>query len=406
MTLLSSNVAAAPAEAFVALRGQIPLLRSVAYFQTGSLAPLANVVRDAAVLALEAEGTSALEGPDAYAAFHRHAESQRNRLASFLGADPAEIGWTASTTTAIRHAIDCLDWHPGDTLLTTNREHISTRALQAGLQQHRGVQTTIVDAGSGDDRLLSEIEQALQTTRSKRLLLVSHVSCQDGTVLPVAEAVRLAHAFDTPVLVDGAQSIGQIPVDLSTLECDLLVGSSHKWLLGPAGLGFLYVSQQGRAQFRAPFALSPSPEGGNQGSAEPVRVAQGVELGTASLASRAGLAAAVEMLDTIGIENIQSHIAQLTDLLRNELAALPTVLLYSSGPSASHSGITSIGITGRNHADLTSIVSRMWESNRVVAKVQVEQPSIRISIAPFNNEADVFLLISALRDALAVHDLR
>ncbi len=389
------------ASRLAALRDRIPLLREVAYFQTGSLAPLITGVRDAMVFALETEGTTALAGPGAYSAFHQQAEQHRSRLAAFLGAGPAEIGWATNTTTALRYAIDSLDWHPGDTLITTNREHISTRSLQRGLEDRRSVGTSSIEASGGDDRFLSELERCLSTERSPRLVLMSHVSCQDGRRLPVAEAARLAHDRGIPVLVDGAQSLGQFPIDLREIDCDMLVGSAHKWLLGPAGLGFLYVADRGLAPFSPPFAMAPLDQARSCSGTGRGPVAAGMELGTAGMAAQAGLAAALDEIDRIGLPYLQHHVARLTGQLRAELQTLPGISLLSPAEPALGCGIVGFTIAGSDHARLTSIVAALWESDRVVAKVQVEHPSIRVSIAAFNTEDDVCRLTRALGVALS-----
>jgi selenocysteine lyase/cysteine desulfurase len=386
-----------------ALRSQFPLLRDVAYFQTGSLAPLADAVRDATVYAFEAEGTSGLAGPSAYQTLSQECEGHRARLAEFLGVSASEVGWTANTTTAIRFAVGSLEWRPGDTLITTNREHISTRSLLAGLRQRHGVESVEVEAGAGDDRLLSDLDRALRRSRTPKLLLLSQVSCQDGRRLPVAEASRIARSAGVTVLVDAAQSLGQFPVNLRELGCDMAVGSAHKWLLGPAGLGFLFVSRECLIEFSPAFVMAPLPLDTPERPAPKENVpslAARIEIGTAGLAVRAGLAAALDLIEGAGLPEIETHVMQLTAMLGDGLGTMPVIERLSPTEIERSSGITSFTVPGSSYAQLESFVSCLWDSERVVAKVQVEQPAVRVSIAGFNDESDVARLLRGIQAGL------
>lgn len=382
-----------------ALRADIPLMKEVAFFQTGSLAPLATPVRAAIIDALDHEGERALHGPAALGSLHDRAVAARSRVASFVGAQPEELAWTVNTTTSIRFAIGSLDWRAGDRLLTTNHEHISTRALQAGLRDRYGAETIVANAAAGPDQLLTELETALRTEPRIRLLLTSHVSCQDGRRLPVEEVVRLGHAHDVAVMVDGAQSLGQFPIDLNELGCDMLVGSAHKWLLGPAGLGFLYVARSGLPRFRSGFAMAPNdPDAAEPDAPRPL--ASRVEMGTQGSAGAAGLAAAVERLDRIGLVEIERHARTLTDRLFTGLRDLPGVTIATPTEPEQRTGLSAFTIEGYTHDRLRELTAALWEREQVVAKVQIEQPSIRVSIAAFNTADDIDRLLRALTTQL------
>ena len=243
---VSSGAVIRPIRSLEELRADIALTRACAYFQTGSEGPVADSTQRVLVRALQDENHAALLGPDAYAALAEEAERARGALAALIGVAPEEVAWLSNTASAVRYAVASLPWQPGDRLAISSVEHVSTRTLARGVEQITGRATTVIPAGSGDDyrpeRFLAALAEHL--TPDHRLVILSHVSCLDGRRLPVAEAARLAQSRGVKVLVDGAQAVGQFPVDAGAIDAEFYAGSLHKWLLGPAGLGYLAVNRR------------------------------------------------------------------------------------------------------------------------------------------------------------------
>lgn len=376
-----------------AFRAEFPLLERVTYLQTGSLSPLATSVRAATIDMLDDAGSFRLAGQREFAECHQRAEGARAHLAAFLNVNPAQIGWTTNTSLAIRFAFGQVDWKPGDVLISTDTEHVGTRAARDGLSARWGVEHAIVSAGEGDDAFLQAFADTLNRQPAARLVFLSHVSCQDGRRLPVAEATRLAHAAGVPVAIDGAQAVGQFPVDVAAIDCDWYLGSGHKWLFSPPGLAYVYAKDV--PGFRSDFLL-PAPEGQNDSP-----MARRMEIGIEGWAVRAGLDAGLRLLECIGMGTIEAYVAGLSGRLRNGLANLPNCSVVTPDRAGCSSGITSFTVANGNVDRTRLVVDSVWEQARIFIKFQSERPVVRVSIAAFNTEDDIDRLLAVLESLVA-----
>ena len=287
----------------------------VAYFQTGTYGPASDSVLQAVREAMEGE---ARHGPATTAGRLAHREQEaaaRSGLARLLNVKEEELSIDTNTSRAMQQIVRGLDWQPGDEFLMTSLEHVSTYGLSYSLTQEHGVTVKVLEAELlSDDALLAELAAALN--ERTRLICLSHVASPDGRLLPIKEAAAIAHDAGVPVLLDLAQSAGQMPVDLAALDCDFAVGSGHKWLLGPMGTGYIFVSERQMSGFRpnlipdrSPWTLADDPT--------PAPTARSrTEIGTYNHALVVGLGRAVEIMQSIGLDTIQARIADLSRRLR------------------------------------------------------------------------------------------
>jgi cysteine desulfurase/selenocysteine lyase len=390
---------------FEKLRDDLPITREVAYFQVGSHGPtpdtVLDVVRDE--MALEAHYHSV---PSVKAAQAEREACARERVASFICAGSAEVALTPNTTQAMRQVSRSIGWREGDELLITSLEHVSTVSLGMGLTRQNGVRVQVVEADQGDAVFLESLKSAL--TDRTRLVCVSHVASPDGRILPVAAAAELAHDRGVPVVVDVAQSLGQFPVDVPALGCDFMVGSGHKWLMGPMGVGILWVAPDNLDEFmpdplpdRKPWSIPGSP------IPEPTAYDR-AEGGTHNTAMAIGLGKAVEIVDELGTAAIASRVACLSRILRDEASRIGGVNVLTPTRPCGSAGITTLTFDGYTVEDLQALVSRIYEKYNALVKLQwltapldVNRIGIRISIASFNNEDEVARLIDALKEGVA-----
>lgn len=382
------------------LREDIALTREAAFFQTGSLGPVPDSTQRAICDALRAGSRSALRGPDAPSRHHRSAEKARRSLADLLHVSAEEIAWTENTSSANQLAVSALPWQEGDGLAVTGAEHVSTRILARGVEEITHRETTVVPVGDSatysPDDFLQHVERLL--TPDHRLLVISHVSCIDGRRLPVVEATRLAHDRGILVLVDGAQAVGQFAVDVGAIGPDFYSGSLHKWLLGPAGIAYLFVARRQMPRFY-PNLMPRWPPVQKAGLPDrPQTAGARTEIGTAPISLRYGAGHALETVQRIGLDKIEDHVQALTARLRRGLTKLPDVHLLSPIPWALSSGITSLDLVGRRPEQVRSLIERLWERHRVVVKYQKEIDDIRVSVASFNTEEEIERLLHGLRD--------
>jgi len=183
-------------------------------------------------------------------------EAARERLAAFLGADPAGTVFVPNATTGVNTVLKSLDFRPGDEILTT--DHVYNACNNAAEFVARKTGATVVTAhvpfplrspGVVTERVLEGV------TPRTRLLLIDHVTSPTALVFPVAEIVREFRSRGIQVLVDGAHAPGMLPLDLKSLGATYYTGNCHKWMCAPKGSAFLYIGEEARSKIR-PLTIS------------------------------------------------------------------------------------------------------------------------------------------------------
>ncbi len=226
-----------------AIRQEMPATTAHIYLNTGTFGPLPTCVIEAMQQRMHREWQQGRVAPTIFESIMTTYSSARSGVARLLNASEDEIALTDSTGDGMNIACYGFTWQPGDEVITTNHEHISALAPLYQLRDRFGVVIRIADLGPYADQPLTEALEPLITPRT-RLILLSHVTWTNGAVLDVHAAARLAHAHGLPILVDGAQSAGNIPIDVKALDVDFYAIPMQKWLCGPDGTGALYVRQQ------------------------------------------------------------------------------------------------------------------------------------------------------------------
>jgi len=212
-----------------ALRAQFPVLERVAYLNTGSVGPLARAAVEAAEADLQLQLEAGRGGRAHFEHAHALAERLRVRIARVLGCDAWEVALTGATTDGVNAVLAGLDLQPGDEIVTSDEEHPGLLAPLALARERDGVELRVVPFDAIADAVSAQT----------RLVACSHVSWISGRIVDV-EALAAAPA---PVLLDGAQGLGALPVDVRALGCEYYAASGQKWLCGPVGSGYLYVRE-------------------------------------------------------------------------------------------------------------------------------------------------------------------
>ncbi len=290
------------------LRSHFPVLDELTYLNAGSVGPVARESIAAAGAELENQLTEGRGGKASFERIIALGDRLRGRIAAVLGADPAEVALTGATTDGVNTVLGGLDLDPGDEILTTDEEHPGLLAPLGLARRRRGVEVRMVPFAELADHVRPET----------RLVAASHVSWLNGKVLDTA-AVRDAGA---PVLLDGAQGVGAVPVDVRAIGCDYYACSGQKWLCGPQGSGYLYVRADRIAE------LSPAAPG--YGSlADPLKALE-LDLregaarydGGVPIAHHAAWAlAALDVLERPGLSAVQERAGGLAARLADALAA-------------------------------------------------------------------------------------
>ena len=329
-------------------------------------------------------------------------EEARRTVARFLNAaDPKEIVFVRGTTEAINLVVQTYGrGHvgQGDEVVITVMEHHSNIVPWQMLCEEKGARLRIVPM-TDEGELRLDAYEALLSDRT-RMVAVSHVSNALGTVNPIRTIAALAHARGVPVLVDGAQAVAHMPVDVQALDCDFYTFSGHK-LFGPTGIGVLY----GKAALLD--AVPPYQGGGDMISSVTFeRTLYNVlpykfEAGTPDIAGAVGLAAAIEYVETVGLDRIGAHERELTAYATRALTDVPGLRLTGTAPEKG--GILAFVLDGVHPHDVGTILDREGVAIRtghhccqpLMARLGVAATS-RASLALYNTREEIDVLVGAL----------
>ena len=378
----------------------------VGYFQTGTYGPASDSVLQAVRETMESE---ARHGPATPAGRQAHIEREaaaRSGMARLLNVKEEELGIETNTSRAMQQIVRGLGWQAGDEFVMTTLEHVSTYGLSYSLEHEYGVKVKVLEADVEDEVLLADLAAALN--ERTRLVCLSHIASPNGRLLPVQEAAAIAHDAGVPVMLDLAQSVGQMPVDLQELDCDYAVGSGHKWLLGPMGTGYMFISEKQIPGFRSNFIPDRSPWALPDDPTPAPTARSRTEIGTYNHALVVGLGRAVEIMESIGLDTMQLRIANLTHRLRSGLTQIDRARVITPLDMEKSAGITSVMFDQFAKTDMDGLVARLQVRHRTVVKSQwltaappdPVKVGMRISVAAFNNEDEVDRLLEGLDEEL------
>lgn len=301
-----------------AIRDQFLIEPGYTYLNTAGLGPTPEPVHAAVVGVWERLERRSETG-------HGERAPIRARAASFLGCNEDELAFTRNATEGMNLVARGLGLARGDTVLMTTHEHPGGAMPWFGLRGDTGMGIHTFDPGSGGADTLARLNEALSV--QPRVLMVSHVTCTTGLVLPVREIGEICRRRGIILVLDGAQVPGQIAVDLHGIGCDFWVASGHKWLLGPKETGLLYVRDEWLDRWRPDHVGAYSDSGFDlaAGRFDRLRPASASEYGTRSTPLLTGLGAAIEFLETIGMDAVAAHGAGLASRLRTGIESLDAV---------------------------------------------------------------------------------
>ena len=354
----------------------------------------ANVHRSMHLLAEEAEAVY---------------EDGRRKVAALVGARPGEIVFVRNATEAIN--LVRFTWArehvgPGDVVLITAMEHHSNVVPWQLLCEERDARLEYVEIDAQGRLDLSDFDERLE--RGVKLVALTHVSNVLGTINPVAEVAERAHAAGAAVLVDGAQAVPQLPVDVTATGADFYAFTGHK-MYGPTGIGVLW----GRRELLD--EMPPFLGGGSMIKAVGddhstwASVPAKFEAGTPAIAESAGLAAAADFMTAIGMDTVRTHERELTAYGLDRLSAMAGVTVFGPPDAAERGALVSFAVDGIHPHDLAELCNR--EAVAIRAGHHCAQPlmrrlgvpaTARASFAVYNTPEEVDRLVDALESAKRV----
>jgi cysteine desulfurase/selenocysteine lyase len=408
------------AESALQARADFPILgrqvhgRPLIYLDSASTSQKPQVVIDALAEHLRSRNANVHRGvyalaQEADAAF----EGARARIAAFTGAEAQSTIFTKNVTEAIN--LVAYSWGranvgPGDAVLITQMEHHANIVPWQALCRERGASLRYLEVDERGELSLQALDREL-ARGDVRLLAVAHISNVLGTINPVAEMVARARAAGTVTLIDGAQAVPQMAVDVSEIGADFYGWTGHK-ALGPTGIGVLH----GRREMLE--SMEPFLTGGDMIASVDEQSASWNELpwkfeaGTPMIAEAVGLAAAVDYLSALGMERVRAHERRLTSHLLESLARVPGLHLVGPPEADARGGLASFTIEGIHPHDIAELVDRAGVCIR--AGHHCAQPlmrclgvgaTARASVGVYNVESDVDALVEALLGAREVFGL-
>ncbi|KAA0970360.1 aminotransferase class V-fold PLP-dependent enzyme [Aureimonas fodinaquatilis] len=339
-----------------------------------------------------------------YEARNQQAERVENVYGSvsrLLNADPDEIALAENATVAWQWAFYAQTFKPGDRILTTTAEYAANYLAYLQVSRRTGAVISVVpDNANGE---LDPVALEAMIDERVRLISITWVPTNGGLVNPAAAVGKIAKAHKIPYLLDACQAVGQIPVDVAELGCDMLTATGRKFLRGPRGTGFLYISRNLMQQTEPAMIdmYGARWAGGDRYELRPD--ARRFETWEANYAARLGLGVAVEQAIAIGLPRIEQRVKHLAALLRAKLIEVPRVTVHDMGKDPA--AIVTFTLDG---LPATDVAARLLD-NRV--NVSVSSPTstpvdstkrhlpdlVRASPHYYNTEDEIEAMIDIVR---------
>lgn len=326
-----------------------------------------------------------------YAAKYAPALAEKTRMAAaaFLGCDTSEIMITKSTTDGMNAMAQGLRLQPGDRILTTNQEHDGGLNGWNYMARYYGVLVDTINIpfdAHNPALLLENLNNAI--TPQTKLISISHVFSSTGLRLPVAEISKLARSKGILCIVDGAQAVGAIKVNLKELGCHAYATSGHKWLMGPKGTGLLYISKEVQNRIR-PIQFEDSYNTFNESS------------GVGNLPGILGLSTAIDYLNEKGIEKTEEKNLSLRNRLYHSLLNETKLNIQSPPPGVMASPLLSCRLP--ENIDAGKFSSLFLETHKISFRPVHKKwfNGLRFSLHVFNTEEEVDKLVRIIKKELS-----
>ena len=370
--------------------GEYMFAPGLTYLNTGSLGPTPRSILDVVVKAWnELEMNPVMQ---AYGgAVSTLADKTREAVAGLIGCSADEVLLTRSTTNAMTIAGLGVELSRGDRVLTTDVEHEGGSAVWTHLEKRRGIgidRVTIAPEDHDVKGIVERFDRAI--TKQTKVISVSHVITSTGLRMPVREIVALAKGAKSRnilTIIDGAQAVGNIEVDVKAIGCDAYAAPGHKWLMAPKGTGFLYIRKESASQI------------------QPVEWIDGKtyvigSAGIGSLPLVVGLGAAIEAAKKRGIAVSEAQNLRLRDRAYEGLKRMARVSVVSAPPGPLATALVAFRLP--DAVDSSAFRNTMREKYKLVLK-QTEKRwfnGMRISPHVFNTEADIDAALKAIASEL------
>ncbi len=373
------------------VREQFILPEDYAYFNTGGLGASPTVVLDSVEEKMRQREIKPAPGID-----HTAWEKTRAKMAKLFRADPDEIALTNTATEGNNIVINGLPLNKGDEIITSTHEHVGLSIPLLNKMDRDGVNVKMFEPdmknGLGN---VDRIEKLI--TPRTRLIFVSDITCTTGQRMPSKEICELARSKGIWSALDGAQVVGNMPVDVKEYGCDFYTTSGHKWLIGPKRTGALYVRKEMLDVCRPTTVGAYSTRKNNlpKGEIEMYPTAQRYEYATQNDALYVGLGVAIDFLNQIGMQRMWQRNRRLAELFVKGLEEIESVDLLSPQQQAYRTTLITFKPKNRKYNEVSSELTR--RNFRVRTVSEADLGGVRVSHHLYNNEIEVENLLNEIK---------
>ncbi len=383
-------------------RLETPGTAHVLHFNNAGSALPSQPVLDATIAYLQREAQ--IGGYEAAAEAYEALEHTSSAAARLIGAQRSEIALTESADSAWNRAFYSLPLKPGDRVLTSTAEYQSNYIIYLQAQQRLGITIEVVPNDDSGQLDVAALRQMLN--ERVKLISITHVPTSGGLVNPASEIGKVAREYGILYLLDACQSVGQMPLNVEAIGCDLLSATGRKYLRAPRGTGFLYVRNAIVDQLE-PLTLSGFSADWTGPSTYHVHSgARRFENFESNKAAVVGLGVAIDYAMQWGLDTIWQRVRTLASDLRIRLAALPGIQVYDRG--LVQCGIVTFTIEGREPAALQRLLSEQHinvsTTSRKFALLDLSERglenAVRASVHYYNSEEEVERFIQAIERLL------
>lgn len=386
----------------VQARRETPGCGQVLHFNNAGAALMPHAVLNAIHQHLQRE---ALMGAyEAAEAMHGPLEQVYDCIAELIGAQRDEIALVENATRAWDMAFYAIPFQAGDRILTSTAEYGSNYLAFLQMAERTGVRIEAIPNDEHGQISIAALRAAID--ERVKLIALTHVPTNGGLVNPAAEVGRVAREADVLYLLDACQSVGQMPIDVETIGCDLLAATGRKYLRGPRGTGFLYVRRAVLDQLQPPFIDMQAATWTAPDAFAWRRDARKFENWEAFVAGRLGLGVAAAYALSWGLGEIEARITLLAERLRHELQTLPGLAVQDLGER--RCGIVSFTVAGHDADALKQAlgqkrinvsVSRVT-STRLDMEARQLDKLVRASVHYYNTDDEIDRFVATLRTVL------
>ncbi len=373
------------------IRAETPGCAEVLHFNNAGASLPPKAVYQAVTDHLKLE--SSMGGYEAEA----HAQEKLHRFyqafARLLNCDPEEIAFVENATRAWDMVFYAIPFKPGDRILTAQAEYASNYLAFLQVAMRKDLKIDVVPNDASGEISIDALDEMID--EDVKLIAITHVPTQGGLINPAEAVGRIARKHNILYLLDACQSVGQMPIDVKKIKCDMLSGTGRKYLRGPRGTGFLFVRRPLIEQLEPPFIDLHAATWIGKDQFEIRNDARRFENWESYIAGRIGLATAVDYALDIGLMAIQERVQYLAALLRNRLSDLAGVVVRDLGQH--RCGI----VTFTNENESASAIKQRLASHKInisvtnacYARLDLDSRGInelaRASVHYFNTEAEI-----------------